>query len=177
MWSFLLLVTCREGEWLWHKSPFHPPSDLWKQLCVFISQWFTGKMPIFYFQSVLNKKRLMVHKIHWRKEIEQFLLEFWTGWGEKRKMEGLEDFRFAVEGIGLVRVRSNLTITSSFHNFYLTLKLLFVKCLKGHKYLSVTLWQPAMACLLFQKWWSESVSEWHYHETYWAAMVGETDDR
>ena len=29
-------------------------------------------------------------------------------------MEGLEDFRFAVEGIGLVRVRSNLTITSPF---------------------------------------------------------------
>ena len=40
-------------------------------------------------------------------------------------MEGLEDFRFAVEGIGLVRVRSNLTITSSFHNFYLTLKASF----------------------------------------------------
>ena len=39
-------------------------------------------------------------------------------------MEGLEDFRFAVEGIGLVSVGSNLTITSSFHNFFLTLKLL-----------------------------------------------------
>ena len=39
-------------------------------------------------------------------------------------MEGLEDFRFAVEGIGLVSAGSNLTITSSFQNFYLTLKLL-----------------------------------------------------
>ena len=36
------------------------------------------------------------------------------GGAEKRKMDGLEDFRFAVEGVGLVRVRSNLTITSPF---------------------------------------------------------------
>ena len=29
-------------------------------------------------------------------------------------MEGLEDFRFAVEGIGLVRVRSNLTVNDNY---------------------------------------------------------------
>ena len=39
------------------------------------------------------------------------LAEFWNarGWLEKRKMEGLEDFRFAVEGIGLVRVMQNIS--------------------------------------------------------------------
>ena len=127
LWVFsdvkLSITTFCEGEWLWHKSSFLRSSDRIKQLSVFISQRLGGKIPIFYFQSVRNKKRLMVPEIHWRGEIAQFLLEFWTVW-EKRKMEGLEDFRFAVEGIGLVSAGSNLTITSSFHNFYLTLKLL-----------------------------------------------------
>ena len=46
----------------------------------------------------------------------------------KRKMEpekngGLEDFRFAVEGIGLVRARSNLSISFlPFYNFFQTFR-------------------------------------------------------
>ena len=127
MRSFLLLVTCREEEWLWRKSPFHRHSDRIKQLCVFISQWLlAGKylsiaifLPIGILLSEGSEQEASygpwnsLAKRNWAISVG-ILNGLGRGGAEKRKMDGLEDFRFAVEGVGLVRVRSNLTITSLF---------------------------------------------------------------
>ena len=110
MWSFLLLVTCCEEEWLWRKSPFHQPSDRIKQPCVFISQWLSAGKYLTIGILLSEGSEQEASYGPWNSLAERnwaISVGILNGSGsdgaEKRKMDGLEDFRFAVEGVGLVR--------------------------------------------------------------------------